>query len=146
MFFVPETCIHQTRIFELEAEEAMACYVFFHFWILTGHLSNVFCAGTKGLFAWRPGKAAWPRQQPRAHDFVGLGRDRCLEPRLPTRAASKQTQRAAYNNCTRKGKCVPIKVMISYCASDEISIAIHVLVFVSSQQGLYYYSILGMHV
>jgi hypothetical protein len=43
---------------------------------------------------------------------------------LPTRAASKQTQRAAYNNCT-----------------DEISNAIHVLVFVSCQQGLYYYSI-----
>jgi hypothetical protein len=31
MFFVPETCIHQTRIFELEAGKAMANYVFFLF-------------------------------------------------------------------------------------------------------------------
>jgi hypothetical protein len=29
MFFVPETCIHQTRIFQLEAGKAMANYVFF---------------------------------------------------------------------------------------------------------------------
>jgi hypothetical protein len=29
MFFVPETCIHQTRIFELEEEKATASYVFF---------------------------------------------------------------------------------------------------------------------
>jgi hypothetical protein len=43
---------------------------------------------------------------------------------LPTRDASKQTQRAAYNNST-----------------NEISNAIHVLISVSYQQGLYYYSI-----
>ena len=40
---------------------------------------------TLGLFAWCPGKAAWPRQQAQASDFGGLGSGS-----LPGRAASKQ--------------------------------------------------------
>jgi hypothetical protein len=50
-----------------------------------------------GLFAWKPGKASWPRQQPQAHNFVGLGGDRCLEPQLPAKAASKQTYMPCYH-------------------------------------------------
>jgi len=68
---------------------------------------------TKGLFAWCPGKAAWPRQRAQASDFGGLGSGSlpgrraawqgCIQtspPASPRSPASERNQAFCWFNCS----------------------------------------------
>ena len=70
-------------------------------------------AGIPGLFAWCPGKAAWPRQRAQASDFGGLrsgslpGRraawQGCIQtspPSSPRSPASERNQAFCWFNCS----------------------------------------------